>query len=1112
MKAGLAPIAFPAVTNRLQSARIAVSPYRHHGPKNLCRSFAQLLLLVPLTVTSLAAVTVTDRMVTKAVNTASCTAPTPSMAFLTTDQSAWIWFNVGGANAGDLPSGNWYAPNGTIYKSITWNPVASAGGWCFFANIDIAGNPPASNTGNWSVGVSWNGSTLFTLPFTVSAPSAGGLDRGPWPTQGHDNRRSNQSDLIGPQSSSSPKLIQDMGAPFIADLAVTSDGKILAASCPPQASSVSSPGVLAFNGAGTVLWNFGLGTSPPEGAVGVSVSLDGKIYVATHDCPDIPGPIPTNLYAVQPNGAPLWSRTQGAMYLPGAIGTDGTIYQMDELTKLRAYSPDGSLVWSRSLVGFSQGAIAIDATGNLYVGTDGGVYGSNSFWSLTPTGSVRWSVGKGSLGTPVISPAGNIYVTDSNGNLFAYNSDGSQRWSYSAGGAASLGPLAVGASETVYFQSSTGLFAVTSKGTLKWKYASGGPSGSPAPVLDSGENVYVAFGDTVASLNSAGVLQWSTPVPAAGRLVLGAPGTLYVVSASQRVYALTSASTSQNSIAVSNAASFDGTGSVAPGEIVAIFGSGLGPASPMTLQLDSNGRVSSSLGGTRVLFDAEPAPLIFVSANQLGAVVPYSTAGRPTTTVHVEYQGNLSDPLTLTVTESVPGIFSVDASGKSQGAIVNQDNSINSLANPALSGSIVSLYATGEGQTDPPGVDGQVSGDVLPKPRLPVSVAVGGTPATVLYAGAAPGAVAGVFQVNFRVPETTTASGAVPLSLTVGNATSQPGITMAVSLSLQAVGLSALTLSPSSLTGGTLSIGTVSLTNAAPPGGAVITLRSNGNAATVPASVTVPAGETSAGFVVATSSVTSIQAVTITASYGNDSRSTTLTINPAALALTAVSLSSSSVTGGSSVTGSVRLSAAAPSGGAVVSLRSSSTVVGVPATLTVLGGASSATFTVTTNTVTSPQTVTITATYNSATQTVLLTVNPASTLSPWTSGSITLDGTLTVEGQSAHVQIMSSYVIIGYLATVTTMPGGSNAVIVDIVFDQNATPSGNSITYTGVNSLGSNYINLARGANVEPIVSGTMTLTIAGVQAGATASGTITFSTSARTLTASFAGTVLSIN
>ena len=136
-------------------------------------NLARFLVALILVVFPCFGVSVTDRMVTKTVDTSSgCSAPTPATAFLTTDQRVWVWFNVTGANAGDIASATWYYPNGTAYKSANWNPVASSGSWCFPWSIDIAGNPPAANPGNWSVGVAWNGSLLFTLNFTIGAPPA----------------------------------------------------------------------------------------------------------------------------------------------------------------------------------------------------------------------------------------------------------------------------------------------------------------------------------------------------------------------------------------------------------------------------------------------------------------------------------------------------------------------------------------------------------------------------------------------------------------------------------------------------------------------------------------------------------------------------------------------------------------------------------------------------------------------------------------------------------------------------------------------------------------------------------------------------------------------------
>jgi uncharacterized protein (TIGR03437 family) len=221
-------------------------------------------------------------------------------------------------------------------------------------------------------------------------------------------------------------------------------------------------------------------------------------------------------------------------------------------------------------------------------------------------------------------------------------------------------------------------------------------------------------------------------------------------------------------------------GPIAPGQIITLPGSGLGPDTPMALKLNASGLVQDELGGTRVLFDGQAAPLLYVSARQISAVVPYGVADKTSTQMEVEYGGNKSAPTSLQVAAAAPGVFSMDSSGKGQGAVLNEDGTLNSSTNPAPRGSIVVLYATGEGQTSPPGVDGRIAASILPKPRLPVSVRLGGTEAELLYAGAAPALVAGVLQVNVRIPADAVPGNAVPILLVVGDFTSQPGITIAV--------------------------------------------------------------------------------------------------------------------------------------------------------------------------------------------------------------------------------------------------------------------------------------------------------------------------------------------
>jgi len=231
--------------------------------------------------------------------------------------------------------------------------------------------------------------------------------------------------------------------------------------------------------------------------------------------------------------------------------------------------------------------------------------------------------------------------------------------------------------------------------------------------------------------------------------------------------------------AVANAASY-AAGPVAPGEIVVIGGNSLADSALRGVQLTAAGLVATSLGATTVLFDDVPAPLLYTTANQLSAIVPYEVSGQAQTSIQVEYQGVRSAPFTMAVAPTAPGIFTLDQSGAGQGAIVNQDGTINGPDNPAARGDFVSIYGTGEGQTGPPGMDGIiVTAADLRQPLQTVTVSIGGQSAQVLYAGSAGDAVAGLLQVNAIVPLGIAPGTALPMTIVIGPS-SQAGVTMAV--------------------------------------------------------------------------------------------------------------------------------------------------------------------------------------------------------------------------------------------------------------------------------------------------------------------------------------------
>lgn len=211
-----------------------------------------------------------------------------------------------------------------------------------------------------------------------------------------------------------------------------------------------------------------------------------------------------------------------------------------------------------------------------------------------------------------------------------------------------------------------------------------------------------------------------------------------------------------------SAASGPVSGLVAPYELISLYGEGLGPQTPVGGQV-SNGAFTSSLAGYSVTFDGIPAPLLYLGSAQINAIVPHELAGQDFTHLQIVTPAGIIDGPTLALRLAQPYVFQNSATGLA--AALNQDGTLNSPQNPARPGSIVTIYATGGNPID------WGDGDIVPPDSArgyssPVSVLAGfGYPATSLevdYAGDAPGLVAGVMQINFRLPATL--SPAVPFS------------------------------------------------------------------------------------------------------------------------------------------------------------------------------------------------------------------------------------------------------------------------------------------------------------------------------------------------------------
>jgi uncharacterized protein (TIGR03437 family) len=276
-----------------------------------------------------------------------------------------------------------------------------------------------------------------------------------------------------------------------------------------------------------------------------------------------------------------------------------------------------------------------------------------------------------------------------------------------------------------------------------------------------------------------GFVKFAAPTVANGRLYL--PTMSSAVAVYGPLSATEPAAASPAISAVVNSASYL-EGAVSPGELITIFGANLGPRSEAQAQLDG-AYLEDTIESTQVLIGGAASPILFASSTQINTVVPFGVAGT-TAQIQVFYEGQSTASTTVPVQAVSPAVFSSNGTGGGQGAILNQDGSVNSPSNPAARGSVVSLFTTGAGLTMPTSVDGLVTApnasQTYPAPVLPVSVSIDGQPAQIVYAGAAPGLIAGVMQINVVVPADAGQATYDQVVVTVGNSTSPTAVTMTV--------------------------------------------------------------------------------------------------------------------------------------------------------------------------------------------------------------------------------------------------------------------------------------------------------------------------------------------
>ncbi|MGA2590170.1 MAG: hypothetical protein ABSH32_09665, partial [Bryobacteraceae bacterium] len=361
-----------------------------------------------------------------------------------------------------------------------------------------------------------------------------------------------------------------------------------------------------------------------------------------------------------------------------------------------------------------------------------------------------------------VDPDGNAVLAVSGGPLLRFSPQGTLTFSKPNPGIGALattgiGALALDTAGNIYGLANANAGYVVSNSLFPCQPSSTALSSTALTMLDSGgtvlQSTYLPQGTQAATL----ALGPDSQVYVSGYAYSPFVPTQAIAGASPDGCFL--ARFSQNPAAqpvqlacIGNAASFNAD-PVAGGEIVALFGQGLGPAQGTQPQVTLESGFPDQVSDVQVTFNGTAGPLLYVQDGQINAIVPWSLATASTAEICVSYKGTKTNCLDWPVASAAPGVFTVDGV---HAAALNQDGTINSAENPAAPGSIVSVFATGLGPVNPPQLDGAIV-----KPPLPVNdlqfqayfvsgfLGVGIVPLETQYAGPAPYLVAGASQINF---------------------------------------------------------------------------------------------------------------------------------------------------------------------------------------------------------------------------------------------------------------------------------------------------------------------------------------------------------------------------
>ena len=483
-----------------------------------------------------------------------------------------------------------------------------------------------------------------------------------------------------------------------------------------------------------------------------------------------------------------------------AVDTEGNLLIADSFA-VRKVSPGGTIttvIASGTVVPGDSAAlfavgVAVDRTGNVFIAD----FNNRRVRKASPSGMITTVAGNGAYGYSgdggpatsaeleypvgvVVDDAGNLFIADqgvvrkvsTSGTITTVAGGGTLSGSASDGGPATNAllsfpyGLALDASGNLFIADPGANFVIGEFGNSSVRRIF---RVSPGGVITN------IAGNGMFGSSGEGGLSTRASFNAPTGVAVDNAGNVYVADAGEdAIRILRPASSSVLIAAVVDAAS-QHADPVSPGKVVVIYGAGLGPSQLIQNQ-SRNGLVGAELSGTMVSFNGVAAPILYTSATQVAAIVPYAIGGS-TALVKVSYQGETSADFTVPVAIAAPSVFTVNQAGWGQAAAINAaDGTANGPPNPIKIGGYISLYATGEGQTTPGGADGKLGGSTPTLPRLPVNVTVGGIAAPVQYAGGAPGQVAGLMQVNVQIPSGVPPGGYVPIVLQVGNSSTTQGV------------------------------------------------------------------------------------------------------------------------------------------------------------------------------------------------------------------------------------------------------------------------------------------------------------------------------------------------